>query len=61
MAYYRRGLAHNHQNDHDLALADLAEANKIFPDPGTANEIAKIKAHIKGAEEQERRRYRKMF
>ncbi|KAL4071718.1 peptidyl-prolyl cis-trans isomerase [Scleroderma citrinum] len=61
MAYYRRGLARNLRGDHDLALADLAEANRIFPDPGTQNEMARIKAHIKSAEEQEKKRYRKMF
>ncbi|KAI6002139.1 peptidyl-prolyl cis-trans isomerase [Pisolithus albus] len=61
MAYYRRALAHNLRGDHDLALNDLAEANKIFPDPGTQNEIARIKAHVKELEEREKRRYRKMF
>lgn len=61
MAYYRRALAHNLRGDHDLALNDLAEANKIFPDSGTQNEIARIKAHVKELEEREKRRYRKMF
>ncbi|KAI6165289.1 peptidyl-prolyl cis-trans isomerase [Pisolithus thermaeus] len=61
MAYYRRALAHNLRGDHDLALNDLAEANKIFPDPGTQHEIARIKAHVKELEEREKKRYRKMF
>lgn len=61
MAYYRRALAHNLRGDHDLALNDLAEANKIFPDPGTQNEITRIKAHVREMEEKEKRRYRKMF
>ncbi|KAI6041459.1 peptidyl-prolyl cis-trans isomerase [Pisolithus marmoratus] len=61
MAYYRRALAHHLRGDHDLALNDLAEANRIFPDPGTQNEIARIKAHVKAMEDQEKKRYRKMF
>ncbi|KAF8655024.1 hypothetical protein AX16_003294 [Volvariella volvacea WC 439] len=61
-ALYRRGLARRIQNDDDIAIYDLGEANRLMPnDSAIANELGNAKAAQKAKRDKEKAAYKKMF
>jgi len=61
-ARYRRGQAHNGQQNHDLALKDLLVVQKLQPnDAGVKKEIAVLKKSMQALKDKEKKMYGKMF
>ena len=61
-ARYRRGQAHNGQQNHDAALRDLLVVQKLQPsDAGVKKEIAVLKKSMQALKDKEKKMYGKMF
>ena len=61
-ARYRRGQAHNGQQNHELALKDLLVVQRLQPnDAAVKKEIAVLKKSMQALKDKEKKMYGKMF